>query len=132
MCVSLLAAAAAAAAPRAEAQGVQPRSLQPTAGSALRGASAVNGMTTLLGLSDVAQASLPPTYFISLESEAEFRGARMLHALDGVRTADGHEKLTRVTAWTAEDAKACMDAGDCKSRSPRSSWTPRRSRTRWI
>ena len=55
-------------------------------------------MTTLLGLSDVAQASLPPAYFISLESEAEFRGARMLHALDGVRTADGHEKLTRVTA----------------------------------
>ena len=31
MCVSLLAAGAAAAAPRAEAQGVQPRSLQPTA-----------------------------------------------------------------------------------------------------
>jgi len=118
MCVSLLAAAAAAAAPRAEADRIQPRALQPpSAGSALRGAAAAN-MTTLLGLSDVAATPLPPAYFISLESEAEFRGARMLHALDGVRTADGHEKLTRVTAWTEEHARACVEAGNCKLEEP--------------
>ena len=102
----------------ARLQGVAVRRLEERLlDSAHRGAAAAN-MTTLLGLSDVAATPLPPAYFISLESEAEFRGARMLHALDGVRTADGHEKLTRVTAWTEEHARACVEAGNCKLEEP--------------